>query len=117
HVAGESIPAGSSRTNRSTRLHASADALLVVFEQRVPSFSLRQRCPLHLLSSLFSFPTCHSRSRDKSFSIFSGTCFYWKPVSYRSFLRRGGCCQENFRCGRDRRSRVQRRFHTRVCFC
>src|SRR5207244_3956949 len=43
HLARESILARSSHTSRTRRLHASAYAVLVQFEQCIPSFALRRR--------------------------------------------------------------------------
>src|SRR6476646_9347425 len=75
---------------------------------------------LHFLCGsgvFFLFRTRRSQSLAKIFSIFNGTSFCWRPVFYRSFSRRGGCGHENFRCVRDRRSRLHCRFRELVCFC
>src|SRR5438876_176920 len=45
------------------------------------------------------------------------TCFCWRLVSYRSFLRHGDCGHGSFRCDRDRRFQLRRRFHALRCFC
>jgi len=62
-------------------------------------------------SLLFSFCTCRSQSQDKPFSIFNGTCFCWRRVFFIDlFCAVAAVATLNFRCGRDRRSRLGRRF-------